>query len=57
MSMSTHLDQLRQKHEALKVKIKEEERHPGANDLEIRAMKREKLHLKEAIQRLSHTTH
>ena len=57
MSVSTHLDQLRQKHEALKAKIKEEQRHPGASDLEITALKREKLHVKEEIHRLSGELH
>ena len=57
MSVQTHLDQLRQKHEALDIKIKEEQRHPGADDLEISALKRQKLYLKEEITRLSNTTH
>lgn len=54
MSVSSHLDQLRQKHEALKGRIREEERRPGVNHIEITAMKREKLHIKEEIERLSH---
>ena len=53
MNLSSHLDQLRQKHEALKVKIRDEERRPGNDHLEIVAMKRRKLHLKERIERLS----
>ena len=53
MSVSSHLDQLRQKHEALKVRIREEERRPGVDHLEIVALKREKLLLKEQIERLS----
>ena len=56
MSVSSHLDQLRHKHESLKVKIREEERRPSVNHLEITAMKREKLHLKEEIERLSTAT-
>ena len=55
MSVSSHLDQLRHKHESLKAKIREEERRPGADHLEITAMKREKLHLKEEIERLTAT--
>ena len=55
MSVSSHLDQLRQKHESLKVRIREEERRPAVNHLEITAMKREKLHIKEEIERLSTT--
>ncbi len=54
MSVSSHLDQLRQKHEALKDRIREEERRPAVDSLEITALKREKLHIKEQIERLSH---
>ena len=57
MTLATHLDQLRMKHETLKVRIKEEEQHPGADHLDIVALKREKLHVKEEIARLSRTTH
>ncbi len=55
MSVSSHLDQLRHKHEALKARIKDEERRPGIDHLEITALKREKLHIKEEIERLSAT--
>jgi len=54
MSVSSHLDQLRQKHESLKERIREEERRPGIDHLEISALKREKLLIKEQIERLSH---
>lgn len=57
MTLASHLDQLRQKHEALKLKIKAEEQHPGADHLEIVALKREKLHVKEEIARLSGDIH
>lgn len=53
MALESHLTQLRAKHEALKVRIKEEERSPGANHLQIVALKREKLQMKEEIARLS----
>lgn len=53
MNLGSHLDQLRERHQALKVKIKEEEQHPGVDHLEIQALKREKLHLKEEIEKLS----
>lgn len=52
MAVSSHLNQLREKHEALKVRIREEERRPGIDHLEVVQLKREKLHLKEQIQRL-----
>lgn len=57
MNLASHLEQLKARHNALKVKIKEEELHPGANHLDIVAMKREKLHVKEEIERLSRRVH
>ncbi|MEO1495134.1 MAG: DUF465 domain-containing protein [Pseudomonadota bacterium] len=57
MNVSSHLDQLRMKHEALDVQIRDHERKPGADSLEITALKREKLHLKEEIQKLTQVTH
>lgn len=57
MSVSTHLDTLREKHEHLKTRIKEEERRPGVDHVHISALKREKLHVKEEIQKLSETRH
>lgn len=56
MSVSSHLDQLRQKHESLEARIKEQQKHPGADSLEIASLKREKLLLKEKIERLAATT-
>lgn len=57
MNVSSHLDSLRQKHEALDIRIRDEERRPGSDSVEITALKREKLHLKEEIQKLAQTTH
>lgn len=57
MTLASHLDQLRDKHETLKSRIKEEEQHPGADHLDIVAMKREKLHVKEEIERLGREAH
>lgn len=53
MSLSSHITHLRQKHEALDREIEEAVRRPGTDDLEISAMKRQKLQLKEEITRLS----
>ncbi|MHA3976340.1 YdcH family protein [Halovulum sp. GXIMD14794] len=54
MSLSSHLTELRKKHEVLSRKIEEEQRSPGSDDLEITDLKRQKLHLKEEIERISH---
>lgn len=53
MSASPHLTQLQQKHEALSKRIEDEEQRPGSDDLEIRAMKKQKMRLKEEIVKLS----
>jgi hypothetical protein len=53
MSLSSHLIELQKKHETLAAQIEAEERHPSADDLEIRELKRMKLHLKEEIARKS----
>jgi len=56
MSLGSHLTELRRKHETLSQRIENEQKRPGSNDLEIGKLKREKLRLKEEINRLS-TTH
>ena len=55
MDVSSHLDQLRAKHEALKIRIREEERRPGSDHLDVVVLKRRKLQLKEEIHRLQRT--
>ena len=53
MSASSHISQLRQKHQALSKKIADEQQRPGSDDLQVTAMKRQKLLLKEEITRLA----
>ena len=60
MSVTSHLAELRRKHAALELKLETELKSPGADDLEISELKREKLRLKDEISRLSaggHTVH
>lgn len=54
MSLTSHLSQLRQKHEILSRKIEDEQRRPAADPLEIATLKRQKLVLKDEIARLTH---
>lgn len=56
MTLSSHIDQLRRKHEAIHRRIEEAEKRPGSDDLEIHEMKRQKLQLKEEINRLGGST-
>jgi hypothetical protein len=53
MSMGSHLQELRKKHQNLSEAVEEAQRHPGYDDLEIAEMKKQKLRLKEEIARLS----
>lgn len=57
MNLASHLDQLKARHAALDSKIQEEETHPSADHIQIAAMKREKLHVKEEIAKLSRQLH
>ena len=53
MSMSSHLSELRKRHQALSDIIDEEQRRPASDDLSIKQLKLKKLHLKEEIERLA----
>lgn len=53
MSLTSHLDELRKKHERLSQAVEDAQRSPGARDMEIAQMKKEKLHIKQQITRLS----
>lgn len=56
MALAGHLQELAQRHSALKRRIEEEMARPGSDDLEIRRMKQEKLKLKDEITRLEAET-
>jgi hypothetical protein len=57
MSLSTHLQELSDKHRQLERRIEEEENRPGSDDVAIRRLKQEKLKLKDEIARLEPTRH
>ena len=59
MSVESHLAELERRHEALKREIQEAQNHPGCDDLEISALKRRKLQIKDEIVQLKqkHTMH
>ncbi|PWE32467.1 DUF465 domain-containing protein [Maritimibacter sp. 55A14] len=54
MALSSHVQELRKKHETLSKRVEEAQRSPGADDLRISELKKQKLRLKEEIERLSH---
>ena len=53
MSMNGHLAELRKKHQSLSEAVEAAQRRPGMDDLEIARMKKQKLQIKEEINRLS----
>lgn len=53
MTLSSHLSELRKKHQTLSDTIEAKQRNPGSDDLNIKELKVKKLHLKEEIERLS----
>ena len=55
MSLSSHLEELRRKHETLSERVSNVQQSPGSTDLEITELKKQKLRLKEEIERLSAT--
>lgn len=55
MTLSSHLVELRKKHDMLSTLVEKEQRSPAKNDLQIVEWKRQKLKLKEEISRLSET--
>lgn len=56
MALDAHLAELSQKHRALDRKIEEELARPTADGLRIAELKRQKLRLKDEMERLKHET-
>ena len=55
MSLSSHLQELRKKHENLSQEVEVAQRSPAFDDIQLTALKKQKLKLKEEIERLSHS--
>jgi hypothetical protein len=53
MSLSSHLQELKKKHQTLSDAVVEAQRAPGTDGLQIAGMKKQKLKLKEEIERLT----
>lgn len=53
MSVTSHVEELKKKHQSLSHAVEVAQRNPASDDLEIARMKRQKLYLKEEIGRLS----
>lgn len=53
MSLTSHLQELRKKHQSLSDAVEAAQRQPAVDDLELAKLKKQKLQLKEEITRLS----
>ena len=53
MSVTAHLEELKRKHQTLSDQVDVAVRSPGIDQIEVAAMKKQKLKLKEEITRLS----
>ncbi|NNF23869.1 MAG: DUF465 domain-containing protein [Rhodobacteraceae bacterium] len=52
MTLSSHLQELQKKHQTLSTQVEEAQRSPGIDDIAITDLKKQKLRLKEQIERL-----
>jgi hypothetical protein len=55
MTVASHLQELRRKHESLSTIVEQHQRSPSSDALKIAELKKQKLRLKEEIIRLSGT--
>ena len=53
MSLSSHLQELKKKHRSLSTAVEEMQRSPSSDGLHVAELKKQKLRLKEEIERLS----
>ncbi len=53
MSLNAHLLELKRKHQHLSLQVEEAQKAPGIDGLHIADLKKQKLKLKEEIERLS----
>ncbi len=53
MSLNSHLQELRKKHEMLSKQVEEEARSPGCDSVALTDMKKRKLAIKQQIVRLT----
>ena len=54
MSVSSHVQELRRKHQALSAEVEAAQKSPAFDEAQMKQMKRQKLRLKEQIERLTH---
>jgi len=55
MNLSSRLNELQKQHEVLSQEVEDAQAQLGIDDLEIGEMKKQKLRLKEEIERIQHS--
>ncbi len=53
MTIASHLQELRRKHETLSTQVEQAQRQPASDPLKISTLKKQKLRIKEEITRLA----
>lgn len=53
MSLTSHLSELRKKHESLSQQVEAEARSPGVDSISLTQLKKKKLAIKQEIEKLS----
>ena len=53
MTVASHVAELKKKHELLSAEVEQAQRSPSVDDLHIHELKKQKLKIKEEINRLS----
>jgi hypothetical protein len=53
MSLTSHLSELRKKHESLSQQVEAEARSPGVDSISLTQLKKRKLAIKQEIEKLS----
>jgi hypothetical protein len=56
MAVSTHLEELEQRHQMLEAELAEALQHPSTDDCKLTELKRRKLRVKDEIARLRRTS-
>lgn len=54
MALSSHIEQLKQKHVELEMQLEQVMKHPSAKDKEVAEIKRQKLLIKDKLNNLVH---
>jgi len=57
MALQGHIEELSEKHKKLEERIHDEMAHPDWNEAQVSALKKEKLRIKDELERLRSSVH